>query len=204
MEVLELKPVTKKQICAYIAKKSKDDFHDFEIPKLREFLKKKNIDFITVDFNVNMKEFRKSELAQSLDKLGIKYFQVDIPEYAMGYLYEEIVEKESLLNLLFEEYESMEDKDSYKGESLKNWIDMIREEIQVKEIFISLKLRPQWIVKKMLDLAKNYTKQQISFLHLVQEDICEDICTEVTEQLRALNVKVVQYVKKHNIINIEF
>ncbi|MFX1315726.1 MAG: hypothetical protein ACFE9T_07670 [Promethearchaeota archaeon] len=204
MEVLELKPVIKKQICAYIAKKSKDDVHDFDIPKLREFLKKKSIDFITVDFNVNMKEFRKSELAQSLDKLGIKYFQVDIPEYAMGYLYEEIVEKESLLNLLFEEYENMEDKDSYKGESLKNWIDMIREEIQVKEIFISLKLRPQWIVKKMLDLAKNYKKQQISFLHLVQEDICEDICIEITEQLRALNVKVVQYVKKHNIINIEF
>ncbi len=56
----------------------------------------------------------------------------------------------------------------------------------------------------MLDIAKNYKKQQISFLHLVQEDICEDICSEVTEQLRALNVKVIQYVKKHNIINIEF
>ena len=204
MEVLELKPVKKQQICAYIAKKSKDDFHDFDIPKLSDFLKKKRIDFVSVDFNVNMREFRKSECAQALEKLGIKSYQVDIPEYVMGYLYEEIVEKEDLLNLLFEEYESMENKDSYKGESLKNWIDMIREEIQAKEIFISLKLRPQWIVKKMLDIARNYRKQQISFLHLVQEDICEDICAEVTEQLRALNVKVVQYVKKHNIINIEF
>ena len=204
MEVLELKPVKKKQICAYIAKKSKDDFHDFDILKLSDFLKKKRIDFVTVDFNVNMNKFNKSEIAQALQKLGIKYYQVDIPEYAMGYLYVEIVEKEDLLHLLFEEYVSMDNKDSYKGESLKNWIDMIREEIQAKEIFISLKLRPQWIVKKMLDIAKNYKKQQISFLHLVQEDICEDICSEVTEQLRALNVKVIQYVKKHNIINIEF
>ena len=204
MEVLELKPVTKQRICAYTAKKSKDDFHDFDISKLSDFLEKKKIDFVTLDFNINMREFRKSECAQALEKLGIIYFQVDIPEYVMGYLYEEIVGKEDLLNLLFKEYESMEKKDSYKGESLKNWIDIIREEIQAKEIFISLKLRPQWVVKKMLDIAKTFKKQQISFLHLVQEDICEDICTEVTEQLRALNVKVVQYVKKHSIINIDF
>ena len=204
MEVLELKAVKKQKILAYIAKKSKDDFHDFDIPKLNEFLKKKKINYVTVDFNVDMKEFRVSELGKTLQSLGIKYYQVDIPEYAMGYLYEEIVEKEALLNLLFEEYENLEDKNSYKGESLKNWIDMIKEEIQAKEIFISLKLRPQWIVKKMLDIAKSYKKQEIIFLHLVQEDICEDICSEVTELLRNLNVKVIQYVKKHNIINIEF
>ena len=68
----------------------------------------------------------------------------------MGFLYQEIIEKQEFQNELFEEYESMEDKDSYKGLSLKNWIDMLGEEIQEREIFLSLKLRPQWIVKKML------------------------------------------------------
>ena len=204
MEVLELKPVKKKKICAYVAKKNKDDFHDFDIVRLKDFLKNKKIDFVTVDFNVDMKEFRDSELAKALNTMNIKYFQVDIPEYAMGYIYQEIVNKTELLNELCEEYESMEDKDSLKGESLKNWIDMLREEIQEKEIYISLRLRPQWIVKKMLDVAKNLPIEEVSFLHLVQADICEDICNQVTEQLRELNVKVVQYTKKHNIINIEF
>jgi len=204
MEVLELKPIRKKRICAYVAKKNKDDFNYFDIPKLREFLKKKHIDFITVDFNINLDKFNESPLAKTLAQLDIKYFQVDIPEYAMGYIYQEIVEKEELLNDLCEEYETMEDITTLKGESLKNWIDMLREDIEKKEIYISLKLRPQWIVKKMLDIAKGIQCEEVSFLHLVQEDICEDICSEVTEQLRELNVKVVQYTKKHNIINIEF
>lgn len=204
MEVLELKPIRKKRICAYVAKKNKDDFNYFDIPKLREFLDKKFINFITIDFNIDLNEFNKSPLAQMLKQQNIKYFQVDIPEYAMGYIYQEIVEKEELLNDLCEEYEIMEDKNSLKGESLKNWIDMLREDIEEKEIFISLKLRPQWIVKKMLDIAKGFEDEEVSFLHLVQEDICEDICAEVTAQLRELNVRVVQYTKKHNIINIEF
>jgi len=204
MEVLELKPIKKKRICAYVAKKNKDDFNYFDIPKLREFLDKKFINFITIDFNIDLNEFNKSPLAQMLKQQNIKYFQVDIPEYAMGYIYQEIVEKEELLNDLCEEYEIMEDKNSLKGESLKNWIDMLREDIEEKEIFISLKLRPQWIVKKMLDIAKGFEDEEVSFLHLVQEDICEDICAEVTAQLRELNVRVVQYTKKHNIINIEF
>lgn len=204
MEVLELKPIQKKHICAYVAKKNKDDFHYFDIAKLKQFLAKKKIDFVTIDFNIDLKEFKESELAKALNDLSIMYFQVDIPEYAMGYLYEEIVEKEELLNELYEEFESMSDKESLKGESLKNWIDVLRDEIQDKENYITLKLRPQWIVKKMLDAVKTVNSNEVQFLHLVQEDICEDICTEVTEQLRELNVKVVQYTKKHNIINIEF
>lgn len=205
MDVLDIKPVkNNKKLVAYMAKKNKDDFHDLDISKLKDFIKNKKIDYITVDFNIDLKSFSKSALAKTLDEMGVKYFQVDIPEYAMGYLYQEIVEKEEMLDELYEEYESMGDKDSYKGESLKNWIDMMREEIQDKEIFISLKLRPQWIVKKMLDLASFYDTESVSFLHLVQSDICEDICAEVTDQLRSLNVKVILYTKQHNIINIEF
>ncbi|MFX1239486.1 MAG: hypothetical protein ACFE8P_17425, partial [Promethearchaeota archaeon] len=176
----------------------------FDIVKLKEFLERKKIDFVTIDFNIDLKTFKESELAKTLNDLNIMFYQVDIPEYAMGYLYNEIVEKEQLLNELYEEYESMIDKESLKAESLKNWIDVLRDEIQDKENYISLQLRPQWIVKKMLDVAKSIKSEVISFLHLVQEDICEDICAEITEQLRELNVKVVQYTKKHNIINIKF
>jgi len=205
MEVLELKPIKNKKIVSYMT--SKENIKYFQNPdtsKLRDFLKKKNINFVTVDFQVNMREFSKTSFAQLLDELKIPYYQVDIPEFAMGYLYEEILEKQELLNELYEEYEKENDKESYKMISLRNWIDMLAEEIQEKEIFLSLKLRPQWIVKKMLDLAHNYKVDTISFVHFVQEDICEDICPQITENLRDLGVKVISYNKKHTVQNIIF
>ncbi|MFW9948996.1 MAG: hypothetical protein ACFFKA_02575 [Candidatus Thorarchaeota archaeon] len=203
MEVLELKPVKTKKIMAYMF--SKEDakyFQNADSAKLIEFLKGKKIDFVTVDFLVDMKEFDKTSFANILKDLKIPYIQVDIPEYAMGYLYEEIVNTQRLQNELFEECDHMEDKESYKGLSLKNWIDMLSEEIQQKEIFLSLKLRPQWIVKKMLDFCKKIKKENVSFVHFVQEDICEDICPQVVENLRGLGVKVISYNKKHTIQNI--
>ncbi|MFX1360118.1 MAG: hypothetical protein ACFE8T_07245 [Promethearchaeota archaeon] len=205
MEVLEFKPIRNKKIVVYMSSKENAKyFQNTDNSKLIEFLKKKNIDFVTVDFQVDIKEFRTTPFAQTLNQLDIPYFQLDIPDYAMGYLYQEIIEKQQFQNELFEEYENMEDKESFKGLSLKNWIDMLREEIQEKEIFLSLKLRPQWIVKKMLDLALSYKKDNVAFVHFVQEDICEDICPQVVENLRELNVKVISYNKKHTIQNIIF
>lgn len=205
MEVLEFKPIGDKKIVVYMSSKENAKyFQNNDNSKLIEFLKKKNIDFVTVDFQVDIKEFRTTPFAQTLNELDIPYFQLDIPDYAMGYLYQEIIEKQQFQNELFEEYENMEDKESLKGLSLKNWIDMLGEEIQEREIFLSLKLRPQWIVKKMLDLSLSYKKDNVAFVHFVQEDICEDICPQVVEHLRELNVKVISYNKKHTIQNIIF
>ena len=205
MEVLELKPVKNKKIVVYMSSKENAKyFQNVDHSKLVEFLKKNNIDFVTVDFQVDMKEFSITPVAHTLNELNIPYFQVDIPDYAMGYLYQEIIEKQEFQNELFEEYESMEDRDSYKGLSLKNWIDMLGEEIQEREIFLSLKLRPQWIVKKMLDIASSFKKDVIVFVHFVQEDICEDICPQIVENLRELAVKVISYNKKHTIQKIIF
>lgn len=205
MEVLELKPIESKKVISYMF--SKEDakyFQNTDTSKLKEFLKGKKIDFVTVDFLVDIKEFDKTPFARILNDLKVPYFQLDIPEYAMGYLYEDVVEKQRLQNELFEEYEKMEDKESYKGASLKNWIDMLSEEIQQKEIFLSLKLRPQWIVKKMLDICKKIDRETVSYVHFVQEDICEDICPQIVENLRELGVRVISYNKKHTIQNIVF
>ena len=202
MEVLELKMPKNMKIVAYMAKSKMIGSSKGEFKNLIDFIKEKGVKFITLDFQLDLKNFKATELAQQLNKMSIPYFQVDIPEYAMGYIYEEIVEKEDLLNELCDEYEIMEDKDSYKGESLKNWIDMLKEEILQKEIFISLRLRPQWIVKKMLDLARKFEDKEVSFLHYVQEDICEDICPQVTRELRDVGVKVINYNVKKNLRDI--
>ena len=52
--------------------------------------------------------------------------------------------------------------------------------------------------------VKYYKDYELAFIHLVQEDICEDICDEVVVLLREINIKVVQYTKLHNIKHIIF
>ncbi|MFX1451745.1 MAG: hypothetical protein ACFFCM_12930, partial [Promethearchaeota archaeon] len=194
MEVLELKPLKNKKVVIFIfAKENSEELKNSNPELLVKFLKNNNVSFVTVDFDINMKEFAETTFAKVLNNLGINYYQLDIPEYVMGYLYEEIMEKEELITTLIGEYQILEDRESYKGQSLKNWIDLINLEIQEKEIFLSLRLRPMWIVKKMLDIAKNYKDKEVNFVHFVQSDICEDICPQVVELLREYNVKVVQY-----------
>ena len=203
MEVLNLKPLKNKNLIAYIfARENSSDLQKSDPVLLSNFLKNKNVNFVTVDFNLNIKEFSKTPFASVLDNLGIKYYQVDIPEYAMGYIYDEIQEKEKLLDTLTEEYRTLEDRDSYKGLSLKNWIDLLNLEVQEKENFLSFKIRPMWIVKKMLDIARNFQTDEVHFVHFVQTDICEDICSQVVELLRKNKVKVIQYNKKHTIKNL--
>jgi len=135
MEVLDLKPIKNKKIIAYMfAKENSKVLQNRDPTLLTEFLKNEKINFVTVDFDLNIKEFSKTPFATVLEKLGIRYYQVDIPEYAMGYIYEEVIEKEDFLDSLTEEYKNLEDRDSYKGLSLKNWIDLLNMEIQEKEI----------------------------------------------------------------------
>jgi len=205
MEVLDLKPIKNKKIIAYVfAKENSNDLQNRDPGLLTTFLKNEKINFVTLDFDLNINEFSKTPLATVLEKLGIRYDQVDIPEYAMGYIYEEIIEKEEFLDSLIEEYKNLEDRDSYKGLSLKNWIDLLNMEIQEKENLLSFKVRPMWIVKKMLDIARRFQTDEIRFVHFVQTDICEDICSQVVELLRKNQVKVIQYNKKHTIKNIIF
>ncbi|MHA1256646.1 MAG: hypothetical protein ACTSPS_13715, partial [Promethearchaeota archaeon] len=188
---------------AYVfAKENSNDLQNRDPSSLTTFLKNEKINFVTLDFDLNINEFSKTPLATVLEKLGIRYDQVDIPEYAMGYIYEEIIEKEEFLDSLIEEYKNLEDRDSYKGLSLKNWIDLLNMEIQEKENLLSFKVRPMWIVKKMLDIARRFQTDEIRFVHFVQTDICEDICSQVVELLRKNQVKVIQYNKKHTIKNI--
>ena len=205
MEVLDLKPIKNKKIIAYIfAKENSNDLQNRDPRLLTTFLKKEKINFVTLDFDLNINEFSKTPLAIVLEKLGIRYDQVDIPEYAMGYIYEEVIEKEEFLDSLTKEYKNLEDRDSYKGLSLKNWIDLLNMEIREKENLLSFKIRPMWIVKKMLDIARNFKTDEVHFVHFVQTDICEDICSQVVELLRKNQVKVIQYNKKHTIKNIIF
>ena len=149
MEVLEIKPVRNKEIIVYLVKicnmKSKPNAN----VNLFEFLSRINVNFATIDLeNENLRSFNKSSLAKILEQYKIPYYTVDIPEYAMGYLMAEIIEKEDQVNELIEEFLSMGDKESLKGLNLKSWIDFLKGEIEEKKLFLQLKLDQNGLLKR--------------------------------------------------------
>ena len=206
MEVLEIKPVRNKEIIVYLVKicnmKSKPNAN----VNLFEFLSRINVNFATIDLeNENLRSFNKSSLAKILEQYKIPYYTVDIPEYAMGYLMTEIIEREDQVNELTEEFLSMRNKESIKGLNLKSWIDFLKEEIDEKKLFLQLKLRPEWIVKKILDIIRSKDNNEITFVHFAQDNICN----ETMNLLKDLDIKVKVYDHKkenfaiHLIINEE-
>ncbi len=193
MEVLEIKPVRNKEIIAYLVKFSNIKSKSNANVNLIEFLSKRNVKFATINLeNENLRSFNKSSLAKILEKYRIPYYTVDIPEYAMGYLMAEILEKEDQVNDLTEEYLSMSDKKSIKGLNLKSWIEVLKDEIDDKKLILQLKLRPEWIVKKILDIIRPTKTNKITFVHFAQDNIFNKTMT----LLKDLDIEVKVYDQK--------
>lgn len=199
MEVLEIKPVRNKEIIVYLVKISSIQSKSNAKVNIIEFLSRINVNFATIDLeNENLRSFNKSSLAKILEQYKIPYYTVDIPEYAMGYLMTEIIEKEEQVNELIEEFLSMKNKESIKGLNLKSWIDFLKEEIDEKKLFLQLKLRPQWIAKKILDIIRSKNNNEITFIHFAQDKIFN----EIMNLLKDLDIKVKDYEEKKEIFTL--
>lgn len=172
MEVLEIKPLKNKKISVYMVKKAKWDVKIEEITKLIEYLKISEIQFAAIDLEEeNLNKFKKSVLIKLLKKYKIPYYLVDIPEYVKSYIFEEIIEKKDQVDELITEWNSLEDKHSFKGLNIRSWIDLLESEVKEKTEFINLKVKPQWITKKILDILRTYKGEEMSFVLLAQENI---------------------------------
>lgn len=190
MEVLELKPIKNKKICIYLIEKSRFNFLLNDIENLNELIHKNDINFITIDVDgEDFKKFKNSSFSKVLNTLNIEYYLLDMPEYAYGYIYEEIVRKEEQVSELLHEYQNMVDKESFKGLNLKSWIDVLKNEIIQDKNILELKIRPQWIVKKILNLIKKQKNENISLIHFAHEKII----SETIKQLNELHIEVIFY-----------
>lgn len=190
MEVLELKPIKNKKICIYLIEKSRFNFPLNDIENLNELIHKNDINFITIDVDgEDFKKFKNSSFSKVLNTLNIEYYLLDMPEYAYGYIYEEIVRKEEQVSELLHEYQNMVDKESFKGLNLKSWIDVLKNEIIQDKNILELKIRPQWIVKKILNLIKKQKNENISLIHFAHEKII----SETIKQLNELHIEVIFY-----------
>ncbi|MFX1394469.1 MAG: hypothetical protein ACFFAH_12965 [Promethearchaeota archaeon] len=197
MEVLELKSLKNKNISVYLIEKPIRAINMSKIQCLVKFLTEKDIKFITIDMeNENLKDFKESNLGILLEKLDAPYYSLDIPEYAKGYLFNEILEKEEQVDELLTEYSLMKNQKSFKGQNLKCWIEMLEDEVRQKIEFYSLKLRPQWITKKILDIIKSVKSEEICFVHFAKKDIF----LEMASLFKELDIEVIAFNKKENVV----
>lgn len=190
MEVLELKPIENKKITVYLIDKIKVNPQLNDIDILKRLIDNNNVSFITAEMNnENFKNFKNSSLSTILNALELDYYLLDIPEYAYGYLFEEINRKEEQIRELSTEYINMDDKNSFKGINLKSWIDVLKKEVNHDKNILETKTRPQWIVKKILDLIKLHENEELSLIHFLHEKTL----SEITKQLEELHIEVIVY-----------
>ncbi|MFW9818836.1 MAG: hypothetical protein ACFFE5_04440 [Candidatus Thorarchaeota archaeon] len=188
MEVLELKPIKNKNITLYLIDKRSINpkLNDIEI--LKDLVKNHDVRFITVEINnEKFKKFKNSSLSIVLDAVNLEYHLLDMPEYAYGYLLDEINKKEEQIRDLLTEYRVMDDQSSFKGLNLKSWIDILKKEVNHDKNILESKTRPKWIVKKILDLARLHENEGFSVIHFYNEKTL----SEITKQLTELHIEVV-------------
>lgn len=188
LEVLKLKPIKNKKVSVYLIERPKESINLEKKQCIIDFLLTKKIDFISIDLeDKDLKSFRNTSIVKIIEELKVPYFPVAIPEYAKGYLYEEISQKEEQLNELLEEYLTMKDCDSIKGQNLKSWFLVLEEEIREKKKLLNLKIKPMWIVKKVLDVIKAIETKEVQIVHLSQADIFLEVAT----LFKDLNIEVI-------------
>jgi len=200
MEILELKPLKKKKVYLYLIKHKDNDFSHLNLNHLSDFIEENKFRFAIIDFNNNSsKESYIEPLTKFLEDFNIPHYDIDIPEGVKNYLLVEILEKEVLLKELEEEFENInpEDLESYKAQSLKSWIDLLKRELENQKRNLEYNVKPSWIVKKALDIIRNIKYDRFSIMHFAPETLFN--------QLKALfeeyNIKVIKIDNKNGLYN---
>ena len=200
MEVLDLKPVKGKQVFVFLIGKEDKKLVIDERMMMKEVLNEYQFKFTTIDPTYdNLKTFKRTILAEMLNDHNFPCYEVDIPEYAQGYLEGEITEKKEQIAGLEEEYDHTEDKTAFKTQNLKSWIDLLKDEVTEKENFMTLKLRPQWIVKKILDIVKlaSPTEETVRVLHFTSKKLVSELKKQFEDlQVKATVVEVLPLVSR--------
>lgn len=122
MQPLNLKPVEGKNVIVYAVKAATFDFTDKDVKNIVELARLKKMRFVTVDALEEFKEFEDSNLAKSLSEVNVPSYKVSVPDQILNILYQDVVEKDKLAELLIQEYTTMDETESIKGMSLRAWI----------------------------------------------------------------------------------
>lgn len=176
IEVLELKPVKNKKVRVYLMKYQEElNRNQF----LEELLESYKFNFISIDRELDVRG--RQSLMKYLIKYGLVSFIVGVPEYAKGYLLDEISKQKKQVEELEAELEAVEE-DSFKKQNLKSWIEYMKSEVEEKKRLLNLKIRPEWIAKKILDLIRLFENPHLRILHFTPGNILPQV-KKILEEL---------------------
>lgn len=197
MEVLELKPIKEKKVSLYLIEKESKELSDAEYDNLLILLRGKKFNFATIDLcDDELKKIYQTPLAQFFDNFETPYYYVNIPDYAKIHLLNEISDKKEQVEELQGEYENLclnpAEKESLKAQNLFSWIHLLKSEVIDKEDYLDLKLRPLWIIKKVLDIIEMINEDEINFIHFTHKELF----SELKKLFEAQSIKVINFETK--------
>ncbi len=129
-----------------------------------EVLNEHSFDFVTCDMEGESK-FNPKSLVKVIGKCPIESFGVDVPEFAAGYLRQEVDDKKEQTASLEKEYTAMADKTSTVAQNMASWIAVLKSEAEELEAKLEGEVKPKWLVKRILDIATKYTEDEVYVLH---------------------------------------
>lgn len=180
MEVLEIKPLKNRTISLYLIRNKDQRLTNLQLKNLKSFLEKEKFRFAIID--LNKEEIKKSyedAISKFLDKFWIPYYSIDIPDHVRDVLNVDIIEKEALMNELETEYAMLCDdeakRESYKAQSIKIWIGLLKNEIESQRKAIELTIKPKWVVKKVLDIANMIRNDAFSIMYFTHEELFSEL-----------------------------
>ncbi|NHI93368.1 MAG: hypothetical protein EAX96_12855 [Candidatus Lokiarchaeota archaeon] len=146
----------------YLIPKPNEKFSEIELNNLKSVLEQAKVTFATVDKDLT--ELNAISLMKPLEGNLPLLYEVGMPLFAKGYLQEEIDRRKDQIMELEEELMDT-DKNSFKGQNLESWIAYLKDEIKELEKKLNYHLRNQWVVKKILDIVKNFNEENQVLMH---------------------------------------
>lgn len=128
-----------------------------------EVLNEHSFDFVSVDMEGEGK-FNPKSLVKVIGKCPIESHGIDVPEFAMGYLQQEIDNLAEQVAALEREHAKM-DPSTLKAQNMASWIDVMKDEMREKRERIDTDIRPKYIAKRIIELASRFDMDEVYVLH---------------------------------------
>ncbi|MBN2151517.1 MAG: hypothetical protein JW839_08730 [Candidatus Lokiarchaeota archaeon] len=165
MNTLNIETPQNKTIFVVLTKKENNALLNEQRYNLcEEVLNEHSFDFVTVDMEGESK-FNPKSLVKVIGKCPIESHGVDVPAFAAGYLRQEVDDKREQAAGLEKEYAALADKASLMAQNMASWIDVLKSEAQELESELEGEVKAKWLTKRILDIAANFTEDEVYVLH---------------------------------------
>nr|MDO8109988.1 hypothetical protein [Candidatus Sigynarchaeota archaeon] len=171
MNTLNITPPENKTVFVILTKKENNALLNEQRYNIcEEVLNEHSFDFVTVDMEGESK-FNPKSLVKVIGKCPIESHGVDVPEFAMGYLRQEIDNLKEEAAGLQKEYDMLGDKTTTMAQNMESWISVMKSEIAEKETALEMETKPAWLVKRIFDIASKFTEDEVYVLHFGVEKL---------------------------------